>query len=53
MVELIDLIQEIKGEEEAVVEVKMKMKVEMVVEINYCYLPFHFILLIYLAYFVW
>ena len=35
MVEHIDLIQEMKGEE-AVVEVKMKMEVAMVVEINYC-----------------
>ena len=36
MVEHIDLIQEMKGEEEVVVEVKMKMEVAMVVEINYC-----------------
>ena len=53
MVEHIDLIQEMKGEEEVVVEVKMKMEVAMVVEINYCYLPLHFFFLIYLVYFVW
>ena len=53
VVEHIDLIQEMKGEEEAVVEVKMKMEVAMVMEMNYCYLPFHFFLLIYLFSFVW
>ena len=49
----IGLILEMMGEEEEVAEIKMKMEVAMVVETNYCYLPFHFFLLIYLVYFVW
>ena len=49
MVQHIDLIPEMKGEEEMVVEVKIKMEVAMVMEINYYYLSFHFFLLIYLV----
>ena len=47
------LILEMIGEEQAVAEGKMKKEVAMVVEIDYCYLPFHFFLLICLVYFVW